>query len=190
MKSGADYPGFNLCLFNYIFMMSSFIKFVLGNFTPTFFLLGFIGALISVTRHRAVKTKALTADILLKYFCLFAIGITYIYNAIFHIYFHGLAARFIGWDDSPFQIEVGTASLGFGVVGILAFRKNFGLRVAAVLGPSIFLLGAAFGHIHQMIVNNNFAPGNAGIIFYSDLLIPVIGFILLYRSFKFDGQRL
>ncbi|HLA59600.1 MAG TPA: DUF6790 family protein [Puia sp.] len=171
-------------------MIRDLIKFTLSNFTLTFFVLGFIWALFSLYRHRAAKTKAQTADILLKYYCLFVIGITYIYNAIFHIYFHALAARFIGWADSPFQIEVGTASLGFGVVGMLAVRKNFGLRVAAVLGPSIFLLGAALGHVYQMIFNNNFSPGNAGIIFYSDWLIPLIGFILLYRSHKFGGERI
>jgi hypothetical protein len=171
-------------------MIRDFIKFTLGNFTLTFFVLGFIGAMFSLYRHRAVNTKALTADILLKYFCLFAIGITYLYNALFHIYFHTLAARFIGWADSPFQIEVGTASLGFAVVGLLAWRKNFGLRVAAVVGPSMFLLGAALGHVYQMAVNHNFSPGNAGIIFYSDWLIPLIGFILLYRSYKLDGQRI
>jgi hypothetical protein len=170
-------------------MIKDFLKFILGNFTLTFFALGLIAALISIGRHKRPKTKVLKAEILLKYFCLFAIGITYIYNAIFHIYFHSLAAHFIGWEDSPFQIEVGTASLGFGVIGLLATKKNFGLRVAAVLGPSIFLLGAAFGHVYQMAVNHNFSPGNAGIIFYSDWMIPFIGFILLYRSYL-GGERL
>ncbi len=95
-------------------MIRDLIKFALGNFTLTFFILGLIWAMFSLYRHRAVRTKSFDGgDILLKYFCLFAIGITYIYNAIFHIYFHALAARFIGWADSPFQIEVGTASLGF-----------------------------------------------------------------------------
>ena len=31
-----------------------------------------------------------------------------------------------------------------------------------------------------MIHAGNFAPGNAGVIFYSDILIPVIGFALLW----------
>ena len=171
-------------------MTKDFIKFILGNFTLTFFVLGLIGALVSMYRHKSIRTKAVTADILLKYFCLFAIGITYIYNALFHIYFHALAARFIGWTDSPFQIEVGTASLGFGVVGLLATKKNFGLRVGAVLGPSIFLLGAAIGHVYQMVNHHNFSPGNAGIIFYSDWLIPLIGFLLIYRYHKYSGERL
>jgi hypothetical protein len=171
-------------------MIRDLIKFILGNFTLTFFAIGLIWALVSIYRHRKVKTKALVADTLLKYYCLFVIGITYLYNAIFHIYFHELAAKFIGWPDSPFQIEVGTASLGFAVIGILAYRKNFGLRLAAVLGPAMFLLGAAIGHVHQMVTNHNFSPGNAGIIFYSDWLVPLIGFILLYRSFKLNKEKI
>lgn len=171
-------------------MIRDLIKFILGNFTLTFLILGTIGALFSIYKHRKIKTKALVADILLKYYCLFAIGITYIYNAIFHIYFHEIAAHFIGWADSPFQIEVGTASLGFGVVGILATKNNFGLRLAAVLGPSLFLLGAAIGHIQQMTTNHNFSPGNAGIIFYTDWMVPVIGFMLLYRFFKLNKEKI
>jgi hypothetical protein len=31
-----------------------------------------------------------------------------------------------------------------------------------------------------MIATRNFAPGNAGIIFYSDILAPIIGFIFLW----------
>jgi len=31
-----------------------------------------------------------------------------------------------------------------------------------------------------MITPHNFAPGNAGIIFYSDLLVPIVGFIFLW----------
>jgi hypothetical protein len=31
-----------------------------------------------------------------------------------------------------------------------------------------------------MITAHNFAPGNAGVIFYSDILAPVVGFIFLW----------
>jgi uncharacterized protein DUF6790 len=62
-----------------------------------------------------------------------------------HTAFGEASARFIGWEDSPFQAEVGFASLGFAAVGFLAFRRGFDLRLAAVVGPAIFLLGAAGG---------------------------------------------
>lgn len=167
-------------------MIKGLIEFIVINFSLTFLLLGIIAATISIYRHRSFHNKAFIAESLFKYYSLFAIGMTFIYNAIVHIYFHAMSARIIGWADSPFQTEVGTASLGFGVVGILAFRKNFGLRLAAVVGPSMFLWGAAIGHINQMIVNHNFSPGNAGVIFYTDWLVPIIGFIFLYRSYRFE----
>jgi len=96
-----------------------------------------------------------------------------------------MAARFIGWADSPFQAEVGFASLGFAVTGFLAFRGSFDLRLAAVISPALFLLGAAAGHIYNMITAGNFAPGNAGVIFYTDIVIPIIGFVLLWLQHRY-----
>lgn len=36
----------------------------------------------------------------------------------------------------------------------------------------------------QMVEAHNYAPGNAGIIFYTDILIPVVGFILLWLRYR------
>lgn len=105
-----------------------------------------------------------------------------------HSFFGEMAARFIGWQQSPFQFEVGTASLGYAVVGFLAFRGSFGLRLAAVVGPSLFLLGAAAGHVYQMTVTQNFASGNAGVIFYTDVLIPITGLIFLWLQYRFNPE--
>ena len=49
---------------------------------------------------------------------------------------------------------------------------------------SIFLVGAAAGHVKQMIVAKNFAPGNAGAVFLADVLVPVF-LIVLYLTY--DG---
>lgn len=62
-----------------------------------------------------------------------------------------MTARFIGWADSPFQTEAGFASLGFAVVGFLAFRGSFDMRTAAVVAPACFMLGAAGTHLVQML---------------------------------------
>jgi hypothetical protein len=64
-----------------------------------------------------------------------------------HVFFGKLSAGFIGWVDSPFQFEVGTASLGFAAVGLLAAFRSYEMRLAAVLGPSTFTLGAAPGQL-------------------------------------------
>ena len=49
------------------------------------------------------------------------------------------------------------------------------------------MLGAAGGHVYQMIAAHNFAPGNAGVIFYTDILIPAVGFGLLWLQHRYRG---
>jgi hypothetical protein len=160
--------------------MQDIIRFVLANFTLTFLVISLMASGISLARSRKPLTAPVVIEALFSYFLLFSIGVSFFYNFVMHTFFGEMAARFIGWKDSPFQLEVGFASLGFSVVGFLACRRSFDLRLAAVVGPALFLLGAAGGHVYQMIVAGNFEPGNAGVIFYTDILIPVIGFILLW----------
>lgn len=161
-------------------MIEFIIRFAMSNFTLTFLVIGLIGSGFAYLAKPQPRTRAHLVEALFSYFLLFSIGASFFYNFVMHVFFGELAARFIGWADSPFQAEVGFASLGFAVVGVLAFRGDIGLRMAAVVGPSLFLLGAAAGHVYQMITAHNFAPGNAGIIFWTDILIPVIGFTFLY----------
>ncbi len=168
--------------------MGTFIRLVLSNFTLTFLVLGLIAAGIALARAAKPLTMAVIIEALLAYFLLFSIGFSFFYNFVMHTFFGDMTARFIGWQDSPFQTEVGFASLGFAAVGFLAFRRSFDLRLAAVVGPALFLLGAAAGHLYNMITTANFAPGNAGVIFYTDILIPVIGAVLLWMSRRF-GQK-
>jgi hypothetical protein len=160
--------------------MADITAFVLGNFTLTFFILGLLASAMAHWCTRPPRTFAAIVEALFAYFLLFSIGVSFLYNFVMHVFFGEMAARFIGWADSPFQVEVGFASLGFAVVGLLAFKGSYGLRLAAIVGPACFLWGAAGGHIYQMVAAHNFAPGNAGVIFYSDILIPIVGFALLW----------
>jgi hypothetical protein len=105
-----------------------------------------------------------------------------------HVFFSEMAAAFIGWQTSPFQKEVGFASLGFSVVGFMAFKGGAGMRLAALVGPACFLWGAAAGHVEQMVEAHNFAPGNAGVIFYTDILLPLFGLALLWMQSRADAR--
>jgi Family of unknown function (DUF6790) len=156
------------------------IRFLLSNFTLTLLVLGFAAGFVAMAAGPKPVTQERAADALLAYFLLFSIGISYFYNFVMHVFFGDVAARFIGWENSPFQAEVGFASLGFAVVGCLAFRGSVGMRLAAILGPTFFLWGAAGGHVYQMVTAHNFAPGNAGVIFWTDIFVPIIG-LALYR---------
>jgi hypothetical protein len=168
-------------------MISEIIRFLLSNFTLTFLTVGLICSLVKISRHRHSATKAYIVESFLSYYCLWALGITYIYNAVMHVVFHKMAASFIGWPDSPFQLEVGFASLGMGIAGVLAFRRNFGLRLGLIIMSSTFLWGAATGHLYQISTNHNYAPGNAGIMLWTGLLQPVISLALIGISYKTDN---
>ena len=160
--------------------MRDAIVFVLGNFTLTFFVLGLLASGIALWRTHRSRSSAIVIEALFSYFLLFSIGLANLYNFVLHVFFGQMTAGFIGWADSPFQLEVGFASLGFAVLGLLAFKGSFDMRLAAVVGPACFLWGAAGGHVYQMVTAHNLAPGNAGVIFYTDILIPLVGFMFLW----------
>jgi hypothetical protein len=161
------------------------IKFVLSNFTLTFFIIGLIFSGVAIGRAPKPVGGAVIVEKLLAWYVFFSVGVCYLYNAIIHIFFGKMAAAFIGWADSPFQFEVGTASLGFAVIGFMAAFRSFDLRLGAVIPFSIFTLGAAVGHVRQMITEGNFAPGNAGVIFYTDFIVPPFGLLLLWMQLRY-----
>jgi hypothetical protein len=165
--------------------MADIIRFVLGNFTLTFLIIGLVASVIALLRAPKPLTTAAVIEALFFNFLLFSIGFSFFYNFVVHTFFGAVAARMIGWEDSPFQAEVGFASLGFSAVGFLACRRSFDLRLAAIVGPALFLLGAAAGHIYQIATAHNFAPGNAGVILYTDIAIPAIGFALLWLQHRY-----
>ena len=122
--------------------MRDAVAFILGNFTLTFFVLGLLASAIALWQARQPRTAAVVVEALFSYFLLFSIGVSSLYNFVLHIFFGKLAAAFIGWEDSPFQLEVGFASLGFAVLGLLAFRGSLDMRLAAIVSPRTILLPA------------------------------------------------
>jgi hypothetical protein len=65
-----------------------------------------------------------------------------------------------------------------------AYGRGFWL--AAIVMASIFLLGAAAGHVKQMIVAKSFAPGNAGAVFFADVVVPIV-LIVVYVTYDGPG---
>ena len=113
----------------------------------------------------------------------YLVGMAGIISVTGHLFKADDVARSIGWPPgSPFQWEVGIADLGWGVVGVLCPVYGRGFWLATIIVASIFLLGAAVGHVKQMVVAKNFAPGNAGAIFAADVLVPVF-LIVLYLTY-------
>ncbi len=114
----------------------------------------------------------------LSWVLLLPVGVTFLWAAFYHLVLPSQAAAFIGWQPSPFQFEVGVADLAMGVTACLAFGCSLPFKAAATLAASISLLGDAAGHLHQMLVAGNFAPGNAGTVFYLDIIAPLLAIVL------------
>ena len=170
--------------------MAAFIRaaitFALSNYSLTFLMLGLLFAIVAIVRAPRPIGPSGSVERLIAWHVFWSIGVGYLYNFVMHGLFGKMSAAFIGWADSPFQFEVATASLGFAVVGFLAAFRSFDLRLAAIVGPGLFTLGAAVGHAYQMASQHNFAPGNAGVIFYMDIVIPVFGALLLWLQYRYS----
>jgi hypothetical protein len=166
-----------------------FLFVLIGNYFFTLLIVGLVAAWISLLRKPKPLKINTVAEAFLSYYMLFPVGISNLINFVFHVFFGDTAAKFIGWDNSPFQAEVGFASLGVGIAGVFAYKASLPFRVATFIPPAAFSLGAAGGHIYQMVAAHNFSPGNVGLVLPSDILIPIVGFVFLWLSYKYPKSE-
>lgn len=117
--------------------ISPALVFLIGNYFVTFFIIGLIAAGISLLKKAKPLRISEVAEALLSYQLLFVIGINNLINFMFHVFFGDIAAKFIGWGNSPFQAEVGFASLGVGIAGVIAFKASLPFRHA---NPTVVFL--------------------------------------------------
>ncbi len=128
---------------------------------------------LAVAVARSARGKPFFNE-LLRWSLLMGVGVNCVYSGLGHLFLPEYSARMIGWEDSPFQLEVGSADLAIGVAGVLSFWGNYGFRLAVAIVAGMFFAGDAVGHVRQMVLENNYATGNAGSWFWLDVLMPVI----------------
>ena len=151
---------------------SDLIQLVLTNFGLFMFV---IAAFFIIIHKAIVRDRVSNEEIVYRWMALFPLGCTGIYAFIIHVFYPELADATIGWSHSPFEYEVGVADLALGVVAILSFNATFGFRLATVIANVIFLVGAASQHLYLMIMQGNYAVGNAGSwLWMNDLIVPLI----------------
>lgn len=173
-QTGADYPARSP-------MIADAIAFVLRNLPAVLF----VAAIAIAAVGRGDDNKA---ERFLSWILLLPIGVTGIWAGVFHVFFPAVAAADIGWQASPFQFEVGMADLAIGVTACASFWRDLSFKAAAVCAASIFLLGDAVGHVREMISAANFAPGNAGVPFYMDVICPLLAIGLLVLARRRDAK--
>ena len=163
---------------------SGLLIFFVANYFFSFLIIGLAAGVISLINKPKPLRANVVAEAFFSYYLLFTIGINNLVNFVFHVFVGDTAAKFIGWENSPFQAEVGFASLGVGIAGVIAFKGSLPFRFATLIPPAAFGWGAAAGHIYQMIVGHNFSPGNVGVVLPMGIVIPIVGFLFLWLSYK------
>ena len=173
-------------------MLTTFNKFtgvVSMEMVYIFLIVTLIGAVLHLFLSKLQKTKNRIFEVFLLWFLVIMVGIGSIWTFMGHVFMANIVAAMIGWPaGSPFQFEVGIANLSYGILGILCwkFRDNF--WTATVVALSTFYLGAAYGHMINIMQTGNIAPGNAGYALYADILVPIV-LICLLIAYKVTTKK-
>jgi len=159
------------------------------------FIVNFIATIVGAAVHlyrmpSSHRTRQRVIEVLLLYFLCIQWGFGAVLTSVPHIVVPDTIAGYIGWEaGSPFQVELGFASLGLAVLGILSIWLRGSFWVAPAVGRSIFLLGAAYVHVSDIVAQGNLAPGNAGPVLFFDIVVPVIVLSLLFAHARMGGLR-
>ncbi|ACZ22033.1 hypothetical protein Sked_21130 [Sanguibacter keddieii DSM 10542] len=101
----------------------------------------------------------------------YMIGWAGIGAGISHLFFSGAISRSIGFDRSPFELEVGFAGLAFGVTGVLAGSHGTEYWLAIIIASSVYRVGCGLGHVRSIVRSRNYAVNNTAILVI-DFLLP------------------
>jgi hypothetical protein len=145
-----------------------------------FLVLGLVVGAVHLFVDKQPRTTARVAQIFLLWLLVITVGIQGIFAFIGHTIYADATAASIGWPaGNPFQSEVAVANLTVGVLGILCYWMRGSFWNATAIGFAVWWLGDAVVHIRSIVLSANYAPNNAGVTFYLDILVPVILIALL-----------
>ncbi len=98
---------------------------------------------------------------------------------ISHILFGRRISKTIGFEKSPYELEVGFADLAMGVVALLASGYAPEFSLAVIMINAIFRVGCGIGHVRSMIRDRNYAINNTAILFV-DFVVPAFLIVTYY----------
>jgi hypothetical protein len=139
------------------------------------------GAWLEMSLPAAPVTFDAGVNILVKWLLLAFPGVGGLLAAYAHTARAEKTAACIGWPaGSPFQFEVAMANLALGVAGVMCLWMGPGFQTATGVVFSIFVLGAARGHLDQRKKGGGKSPGNSGIFLWlNDVAAPAAILVLL-----------
>ena len=105
-------------------MIAQATAFVIRNMPAELFVIALLVALVRRDGRNA-------AERFLSWILLLPIGVTG-WAGVSNVFFPAMSARFIGWQVSPFQFEVGMADFAIGATACISFWRDLEFKAAAV----------------------------------------------------------
>lgn len=148
---------------------------------PLTLIIAWVLALLNVTAPGAVSGEAF-ADSAMRWMLFIPGGFMVLASGVMHTVFAKSTAKNIGWQTNGFQYEIGFASFGMGLAGIIAAQSSSAAWLPVAVALSVFLVLAGLNHVREMITSKNFAPGNTLVLLY-DFGLPIsYGVLLIMMS--------
>lgn len=153
------------------------------------YLLSFVGFLIHYFLKRPMPKEKII-ELALLYQLVFNIGLLGFFSFLGLTFLPEVSADYLNWSTCHFQQELANVNLGYGVLGILSIWLRGNFWTAIVIGSSIWLFGDGVHHLLDAILHHNLSEGNLGILFYTDLLIPItmVFLLVLYLTYPPSEQ--
>ena|ERR1700722_17214320 len=142
-------------------------------------LLGIVGFLAHLFYSKEEKSLFRVSELFLVYQLAFSVGVISLIAFIAIFFFPEMVAKTLDWPTCPFQDELANVNLAYAVLGFMCIWVRGNFWTATILGLSIWLWGDAYGHIYEMLVNNNYSEGNIGVPLWTDIIVPIILLIAL-----------
>ena len=139
--------------------------------------------LLSIVVHLILQRGKERTESVLELVTIYTIGLAGWFSIssglLGHIIFADEVAQTIGWPlQSGFQMELGFAAIGIGLIGFLGFwNRSFWLPF--IIAKTTFMWGAGITHLLHLINHDNLSPSNTCVVVYWDFLLPVV-LITLY----------
>lgn len=149
-----------------------------------------LGALVHLWATRSTpRTKQRIVEVFLLYFLCVGWGVgSVMWSLVYILYPDGFAALIGREPGGPFQVVMGFAGLSFAILGILSIWLRGAFWVAPAVGWSVFLLGAAYVDIRDIVAHGTLSPG-AWPVFVFEIAVPLIVLSLLVAYLRLGGMR-
>lgn len=173
----------------------SFLVYWLFSLIPFVGIFAYTLILVPLSAYLHIKLKGISnrnekVRIYLWYFVVIVIGFGGLWSFVGHTFLANSVANDIGWlTGSPFQTELAFYHLGFGIAGLLAIWIRGNMVTGLVIAKSVFWYGAAFVHVKDAVLNQNYSPLNIGAPLIGDIVIPTVLLTLLFITVKNNFQE-